>query len=114
MQRNKHSFLLFLILFLLITSISCKRKAPEIVIVPDALKNHLQNARLFGNVHTIETDSYYYVNEDSLYIFLNKTIQLYSSDGYLTQFIVLDRNNDTVSIKTVHYLSMVTGSRVHI
>jgi hypothetical protein len=104
MQRNKHPFLFFLILFLLITSISCKRKAPEIVIIPDALKNHLQNARLFGNVHTIETDSYYYVSEDSLYIFFNKTIQFYSSDGYLTQFIVLDRNNDTVSIKTVYYL----------
>jgi len=105
MQRNRHPFLLFLtFLLLIIISISCKRKTPEIVIIPDALKNHLQRARLFGNVKSIETDTYYYSSKDSVYILLNKTIQLYSSDGYLTQFIVLDRNNDTVSKKTVHYL----------
>ena len=107
MPRNKFLFLFFLILFsLTVVSIlySCKRKKTEIEIIPDALKNHLQRARLFGNIHTLETDTYYYTDKDSLYIFLNKTIQLYSSDGYLTHVIVLDRNLDTISKKIVHYL----------
>jgi len=105
MQRNK--YLLLLILFLLIIasiSHSCKRKTTEIVIIPDALKNHLQHARLLGNIHTIETDTYYYSDKDSLYIFLNKAILLYSSDGYLIQAIVLDKNSDTISKQIVHYL----------
>jgi len=107
MQRNKPLFLIFFILFLLIIVsffYSCKRKTKEIEIIPDALKNHLQRARLFGNIHTLETDTYYYSSKDSLFIFLNKTMQFYSSDGYLTQVVVLDRNNDTVSKKTVYYL----------
>jgi len=105
MQRNRPLF--FLILFSLTTVCilySCKRKTTEIEIIPDALKNHLQRTRLFGNIHTLETDTYYYSGKDSLYIFLNKTMQFYSSDGYLTQVVVLDRNNDTVSKRTIYYL----------
>ena len=106
MSINKY-LLLFLTLFLFVIALfsySCKRKTAEIVVIPDALKNHLQNARLFGNVQSVETDTYYYSDKDSLYIFLNKTILFYSLDGYLTQAIVLDKNNDTVSKQTVHYL----------
>jgi hypothetical protein len=103
MLRNKYLFLFFLILFILSFS-ACRRKSIEIVIIPDALKNHLQRAHLFGNIHSIETDSYYFSDKDSLFIFLNKTWQFYSSDGYLTQVIVLDKNSDTVSIQNIHYL----------
>jgi len=106
MQRNKYLFLFFILFLFIIASISysCKRKTTEIVIIPDALKNHLQHARLFGNIYFIETDTYYYSDKDSLYIFLSKALLFYSSDGYLTQAIVLDRNNDTVSKQIVHYL----------
>jgi len=105
MQKNKYRLLSFIILFLLIFFlIFCKRKATEIVIVPDALKNHLQRTRLFGNVHHIETDAYYYSETDSNFFFLNKIIQYYNSDGFLTQAIVFDNNNDTISKKTVYYL----------
>jgi hypothetical protein len=83
---------------------SCRRKTVEIVIIPDALKNHLQRTHLFGNIFSIETDVFYYSDKDSLYIFLNKTWQYYSSDGYLTQVIVSDKNNDTISIQHIHYL----------
>jgi len=101
MQKNKYLFLLLLIPFLLIC-FSCKRKKQEIVIIPDAQKNHLQRAHLFGNVKYIETCTYYY--KDSLFVYTNKTISQYSSDGYLTQVIVLDKDNDTVSKKTIYYL----------
>jgi hypothetical protein len=105
MLRNKYLLLLFLFLFSLIfIVISCKRKKNEIEIIPDALKNHLQRARLFGNIHHIETDTYFYSEKDSQYFFLNRIAQFYSSDGYLTQVIVFDRNNDTISKKKIHYL----------
>jgi hypothetical protein len=104
MLKNKRLFLIFLIL-LSIGCFSCRRKPKEIIITPDALKNHLQRAHLFGNIYTIETDAYYYSDKDSLYIFSNKTQQFYSSDGYLTQVIVLEKNNDTVSMQNIHYLA---------
>jgi len=105
MPSSKHPFFLFLTFFLfIIIAISCKRKTPEIVIVPDALKDHLQRARLFGAVKSIETNTYYYSDKDSIYVLLNQTIQLYSSDGYLTQFFVLGRDHDTISKKNVYYL----------
>jgi hypothetical protein len=106
MQRNKYPLLFLILLLFAIISISysCKRKTTEIVIVPDALKNHLQHARLLGNIQSIETDTYYYSDKDSFYIFLNKAMLFYSSDGYLIQAIVLDKNNDTISKQTVHYL----------
>jgi hypothetical protein len=75
------------------------------VLIPDAQKNHLQRARYFGNVKKVETETYYYSGKDSLYFFVNKYIQLYSSDGYLTQVVLLDKNNDTVSERTLFYLS---------
>ena len=103
MQKNKPLFFLFIILFSL-CCFSCKRKIKEITIIPDALKNHLQRAHLFGNVFSIETNTYFYSDEDSTYIFYTKSIQHYSSDGYLTQVIFFNQNNDTVSKKTIYYL----------
>ena len=99
---------LFLCLFSLIIILpfySCKRKTSEIIITPDALKNHLQRTHLFNNVSSIETESYYYSNKDSLYIFIDKNIQHYNTDGYLTQVFVFNVNNDTISKKTVYYLT---------
>jgi hypothetical protein len=83
-------------------SFSCKRKQVEIVIIPDALKNHLQRVHLFGNVNNTEIDNYFY--KDSSFIFIEKNILFYNSDGYLTQVIVLDQNSDTASIKNIYYL----------
>jgi len=103
MPRNKYLFLIFLIPFFL-SFFSCKKKLTEIAIIPDALKNHLQRTQLFGTVYSIETDTYYYSYQDSLYVFLSKTWQYYTSDGFLTQVIVLDNNNDTISKQNIHYL----------
>ena len=104
MRKNKYSLVLLVLLVISSFSFSCKRKSTEIVIIPDALKNHLQRARFFGNVKTVETDAYYYSSIDSLFLFSNKNIQFYSYDGFLTQVLVLDINNDTVSKRTLHYL----------
>jgi hypothetical protein len=103
MQNNRY-LLLFFTFFLLFFLFSCKSKPKEISIIPDALKNHLQRAHLFGDIHKIETNYYYYSEKDSIHFFSNKSIQIYSSDGYLTQVTVLDKNNDSVSQRTVHYL----------
>jgi len=103
MPRNKSLFFIC-ILLLSFSCFSCKRKIKEITIIPDALKNHLQRAHLFGNIKNIETNTYYYSDKDSTFIFLNKSIQYYSSDCYLTQVSLFNKNNDTVSKKTVFYL----------
>ena len=104
MQRDKSLFFLLFLFFSLIC-FSCKRKSEEVVIVPDALKNHLQNARILGNVNCIETDTYFYSNKDSCFVFTNRTIQYFNADGFLTQVIELDKNRDTVSKKNVYYLT---------
>ena len=54
-------FLAVIMLLLL----SCKKKAEEIVIVPDAQKNHLQRNRLLGNVKTQQIETYI-LTEDSI------------------------------------------------
>ncbi|MCL1850012.1 MAG: hypothetical protein FWF70_01180 [Bacteroidetes bacterium] len=104
MLKNNAPFLILILLIIISFSFSCRRKTIEIVITPEALKNHLQRARYFGNVKKVETDTYYYSNRDSNYFLSNKNIQLYSSDGYLTQVILLDKNNDTVSKRILYYL----------
>jgi hypothetical protein len=104
MPKNRYLPLLLFIIIIASFSFSCKRKTAEIVITPDAVKNHLQRARYFGNVKTVETDTYYYSDIDSQYVFYSKHFQLYSSDGYLTQVVLLDKNSDTVSKRTLYYL----------
>ena len=103
MPKN-NLFLLFISFIILSFSFSCKRKTTEIVITPDAMKNHWQRARYFGNVKSVETITYYYSDKDSTYYLSNKNIQHYSSDGYLTQVFLLDNNDDTVSKRTLFYL----------
>jgi hypothetical protein len=103
MQKNKATLLFFIILFSL-NLYSCKRKTTEINIIPDALKNHLQRNRILGKVYSIETNTYYYSNKDSAFIFFNKNIQYYNSEGYLAQVLELDYLYDTISKKTLYYL----------
>jgi len=104
MRNNRYPLLILLTFVIASFSFACKRKTTQIVIIPDALKNHWQRARFFGNVKSVETDTYYYIIKDSLFTFSNKHIQYYSSDGYLTQVIVLDINNDTISKRMLFYL----------
>ena len=103
MRKNNAIFLL-LICSILIFSFSCKRKTPPITIIPEALKNHLQRARLFENVKSVEIHTYYYSDQDSVFVFYDKNLQYYNSEGYLTEEITLDKNNDTLSKKIIFFL----------
>jgi len=109
MQRNRFLFffLLFILFIFILFSYSCKRTTNGIGITPSALKNHLQNARIFGNVYSIETDTYFYSDKDSIYVFLNKNFQFYNTGGYLMDVYDLNKNNDTISKKTLYYLPNV-------
>ncbi|MDR0206860.1 MAG: hypothetical protein LBI45_06355 [Bacteroidales bacterium] len=104
MLFNKTLFILPLFP-LLFFSFACKRKQTETTITPDALKNHLQRANLFGNVKSIETEHYYFSKNTSSFVFADKRVQCYNSDGYLTKVITLDESNDTISLLIINYLS---------
>lgn len=91
-------FLAVIMLLLL----SCKKKAEEIVIVPDAQKNHLQRNRLLGNVKTQQIETYI-LTEDSIKKILNSKLFHYSSDGFLTQYLILNEDNDTISERNISY-----------
>lgn len=82
--------------------LGCKKKAEEIVIVPDAQKNHLQRNRLLGNVKTQQIETYI-LTEDSIKKILNTKLFYYSSDGFLTQYFILNEDNDTVSERNISY-----------
>lgn len=82
--------------------LSCKKKAEEIVIVPDAQKNHLQRNRLLGNVKTQQIETYI-LTEDSIKKILNSKLFHYSSDGFLTQYLILNEDNDTISERNISY-----------
>ena len=103
MKRN-NLLLLFSFFLIPLFFFSCKRKPAEIVIVPDALKNHLQRVRLFENVKTVETFTYYFIRKDSSFLLSNRNVQYFSSDGFLNQVLIFDKNNDTVSNKKIYYL----------
>ena len=91
-------FLAVIMLLLL----SCKKKAEEIVIVPDAQKNHLQRNRLLGNVKTQQIETYI-LTEDSIKKILNSKLFHYSSDGFLTQYLILNEDNDTIAERNISY-----------
>jgi hypothetical protein len=88
---------------------SCNQKSKEIVIIPDAEKDHRQRNHIFGEAKTITTCSYYISQQaeiDTTYsnkILYSKSIQNYSPDGFLTSIISMDENEDTVSIRKIHY-----------
>lgn len=92
---------LFLVLFAILLC-GCKPKGEEIIIVPDAQKNHLQRNRLFGKVKTQQIETFI-LTGDSSHTVMNTKLFHYSSDGYLTQYFVLNGDNDTVSQREIHY-----------
>lgn len=95
----KLSISLAVIMLLLL---GCKKKAEEIVIVPDAQKNHLQRNRLLGNVKIQQIETYI-LTEDSVKKILNTKLFHYSSDGFLTQYLILNEDKDTVSERNISY-----------
>lgn len=97
--------IIILLIITMIISVGCKKRGKEIVIIPDAQKNHLQKSRLKGNVKTIRTATYNSSAIDSLdQEHLAKTIiQEYSFDGFLTKVFTINQLNDTLSVRTIHY-----------
>lgn len=104
-----------LLAVLCVLAAACKSKQTEIVIVPDAQKNHLQRNHIFGKVKIIttctcvssyapsETDT---MSVDSLSLdTVSVYIQHYSADGYLLSAVSLLPSGDTVSVKNLAYLS---------
>lgn len=104
-MKNKNLFFFLLTILALIAFSGCKKKSKEIVIVPDAQKNHLQRSRLKGDIQFITTTAYNTSNKDSLTQnnISSIIIQHYSSDGYLIKLITLDKNLDTVNVRNIHY-----------
>lgn len=82
---------------------ACKEKTEKIVIIPDAQKNHWQRNRLLGNVKTQEINTFL-LHADSTETLLNTKLFLYSSDGFLTHYFILNEQRDTLSKRTIHYL----------
>ncbi|MDX9892506.1 MAG: hypothetical protein RBS29_08430 [Bacteroidales bacterium] len=104
-KQNNTTLLLIITLFLLILSGCKNKKQDEIIIIPDAQKNHLQTSRLKGKIKLIKTTSYYTSDPDSISpnTQLSTVIQHYSSDGWINRIVTLDKNNDTVRIRNVEY-----------
>lgn len=107
-----------------ITAAGCKKKPQPIVITPDIEKNHLQRNHIFGIVRQINTLTYY-VAEDSLTLadtatlpaFLKKkhadftSLQTYTSDGFLTQYIKFNDLKDTLIRRDYHYDKLAHPTR---
>ncbi len=93
-----------LILIALLTS--CRPKPEEIVIIPDAEKNHLQRNMLKGPVKSISTTLLYITEIDSVtkkIDTISTNIQLYSPDGYLVRTYSLNSKKDTILSRIIHY-----------
>ena len=88
---------------ILCTMISCKNKAPEIVIIPDHEKNHLQKSHLFGNIKEIHTTSYYQSDSTADLRTLSSVIQYYSPDGFLLKVVTANENEEVVSTQKIFY-----------
>ena len=88
---------------------ACKPKKKEIIIIPDIQKNHLQRNHIMGNVKSIISTLYYIDknnSEDSTSfteIKISGSIQHYNPDGYLSQILSLNAEEDTVLVKNIHY-----------
>lgn len=83
---------------------ACSHKNDNnIVITPLAEQNHLQRNHLKGKVKTVITDNYIVNSEDSSQIKSNTHIQEYSSDGFLTAYITLNKEGDTLSKRIINY-----------
>lgn len=99
-------FTAFLFLSAVVLLSSCRPKTPEIIIVPDYEKNHLQRNHLMGKVQSISSTLYYDNTSDSTRESRRKistTIHEYSPDGYLLKVTVLDKADSLVSVQSVFY-----------
>ena len=109
MAKRNHPYLFFLITVLFFTLLGCKsKKQNEIIIIPDAQKNHLQTARLKGKIKLITSTSFYTHHKDSISAEnqMSTVINHYSSDGYINRVVTLGPNNDTVRVRDVEYNDM--------
>ena len=110
-MRQRYIFLIIAVLAIVLGG--CKKKAAPIVIVPDIEKNHLQRNHIFGCVKYLETKTcniwadsvsvadtsdlaklkHYYDNDVD---FSNsaRSLQRYTADGYLLEFIKFGWAND--------------------
>lgn len=104
-----------LLLSLLMFLSGCRQKAAEIVIVPDAQKNHLQRNHIYGKVKEIATYTLLptetYMQNDSIspdslsFDTLSLVIQHYSPDGYLLDYCKLSPDHDTLTLRVFSYHS---------
>ena len=121
----RHSAITILLLTLVVCLSGCHKKPEPIVITPDVEKSHLQRSHIFGNVKYLETktcniwaDSVSVADTSDLaklkacydndVDFLNsaRSLQRYTSDGYLLEFTKFgwaNDPNDTVFHKKYTY-----------
>lgn len=118
-MRLRFLFLTILVPALLIPALvllsGCRRKPAEIVIVPDAQKNHLQRNHIFGNVKEMIT--YTLLPEEAVsqadslqmdtvrFDTVSVVIQQYSKDGYLLAYYKLSPQHDTLVVRLFSYRS---------
>jgi len=97
---KKNYIILFLLIFIIV---SCKDKKPEIVIIPDYEKNHLQKNHLFGNIKEIHTTFYYQYDSTSTLKITSYITQYYSPDRVLLKIVTDDENGSLVSTQYAFY-----------
>lgn len=102
-RQRKRNHLLSVLLLLALMMISCKNKKHEIVIIPDYEKNHLQKARLSGNIKEINTTSYYQYDSTSTLETVSSVTQYYTPDGFLLKVITYDEKGELFSTQRVFY-----------
>lgn len=115
LPKTSSTFFMMTCMGLMLLLGACKPKQTEIVIVPDVQKNHLQRNHILGavkqmvsytllaNPDALQSDS---LASDSLsFDTVSVFIQNYSPDGYLLSAIKLTPEGDTMSVKTISYLS---------
>ncbi len=94
----------------------CRKKPQSIVITPDIQKNHLQRNHIFGDVKLIRTDTYYLAGDSVTLsdtsrldeLLQGKTanlssLQRYTSDGFLLDYIKLKTPQDTILRRLCRY-----------
>ncbi len=107
---------LLFILCAMTMACGCRKKPQPIVITPDIQKNHLQRNHIFGEVKLIRTDTYHLTGDsvplaDSSRLdelLQGKTpsissLQHYTSDGFLLDYIKLKTPQDTILRRLCRY-----------
>ena len=102
-----------LLLSVLLLLSGCRQKPVEIVITPDAQKNHLQRNHIFGSVKEMVTYTLLpevkVVMSDSLALdslrfdTVSIVIQHYSPDGYMLDYCKLSPQHDTLTVRFFTY-----------